>query len=352
MAPQGAPVAPSATASATGLSVAQRARDLDVAGEDLLRDVVERRDQRVPVGRVGAHLAVADAAVRDVVQRVATALERIFQQRVDRVENRDVDLFRRAREDVRAEERLVVVDTDPPDAALVRRLERAEAAAARRGEHGLRAALDLRERELLALRLVDEVLRVPLKHGHARVRRLHAGAVAGEERDDRRNGLTADRAHGGAFRDRRGRDADEITRLLLGEDQPPGVCRLVLQRGPREVDDRELRVGKLRRDARERVAHQEADADHEVVPTPGRLREVGDVVARGIRDEHAPVDPELILRTLEARVRERVEAPVVQAPDVGDERDAEVRAPAPAPCLTRALVASAAARGRKQREDA
>ena len=54
---------------------ARRARDVDVAGRDLLRDAVELRDQRVAVGRVGAHLAVADAAVRDVVERVAPALE-------------------------------------------------------------------------------------------------------------------------------------------------------------------------------------------------------------------------------------------------------------------------------------
>src|SRR6187401_372771 len=59
------------------------ARDVDVARGDLLRDVVELRDQRLAVWGVGAHLAVADAAVRDVVQRVAPALEGALRQRLD-----------------------------------------------------------------------------------------------------------------------------------------------------------------------------------------------------------------------------------------------------------------------------
>src|SRR6187401_231501 len=79
---------------------ALRARDLEVAVGDLLRDVVELGDQGVAIGRVRADLAVADAVVRDVVQRVAPTFEVAVDDLLDRVEHRDVDLLRGAREDV------------------------------------------------------------------------------------------------------------------------------------------------------------------------------------------------------------------------------------------------------------
>src|SRR6185312_15829758 len=125
------------------------ARNVDVAGADLLRDVVELLDQGCAVGRFGAHLPVADAAVRDVVERLAPAFERVLRHGLDRVEDRDVDLLRRARQDVWSEEGLVIVDADAPDMPLLRCLQRAEPTAARSREHGLGATSDLRERELL-----------------------------------------------------------------------------------------------------------------------------------------------------------------------------------------------------------
>src|SRR6187401_140837 len=204
---------------------ALRARDLEVAVGDLLRDVVELGDQGVAIGRVRADLAVADAVVRDVVQRVAPTFEVAVDDLLDRVEHRDVDLLRGAREDVGAEERLVVVDPDAPGVALVRRLEGAETAAARRGEDDLRAPAELGERDLLALRLVDEVLRVALDHADLRDGRLGARLVAREERHDRRHLLAADRAHDPALGDGRSRDAGEVAALLLGEDQPARVRR-------------------------------------------------------------------------------------------------------------------------------
>ena len=64
---------------------------------------------------------------------------------------------------------LVGVDADGLDVLLLGRVERAEAALARDREDDLRALVDLVERDLLALRLVDEVLRV------ARTRVLTSG---------------------------------------------------------------------------------------------------------------------------------------------------------------------------------
>ena len=55
---------------------------------------------------------------------------------------------------------LVGVDADALDVLLLGGVERAEAALARDREDDLRALADLVERDLLALRLIDEVLGV------------------------------------------------------------------------------------------------------------------------------------------------------------------------------------------------
>ena len=55
---------------------------------------------------------------------------------------------------MRAEEGLVGVDADPPDVLLLRRVERAETAAAGDLEDDARALLDLVQGDLLALGLV------------------------------------------------------------------------------------------------------------------------------------------------------------------------------------------------------
>ena len=81
---------------------------------------------------------------------------------IERIVEQDgrVDALLRAREDVRAQERLVGVDPDSPTVALARGVESAEATTAGDLEDDVRAARDLVERELLALRLVVPVLGV------------------------------------------------------------------------------------------------------------------------------------------------------------------------------------------------
>ena len=90
-----------------------------------------------------------------------------------------VDSLHGARQHVPAEERLVLVDADAPDLRLLGGVERAETAVPGDRELDLRAAGDVVQRELLALRLVDEVLRVvdvvlraPSPHFFASARRL------------------------------------------------------------------------------------------------------------------------------------------------------------------------------------
>ena len=121
----------------------------------------------------------------------------------------------------------------------------------------------------------DEVLGIALLHRHAGVGVLHGRAVAGEERDDSRHRLASHGADRTSSCCGRGRDADEVAGLLLGEDETARVRGLVLERCPGEVDDREVRVGELLRDGGERVAHEEPDPDHEVVAAARALGEVG-----------------------------------------------------------------------------
>ena len=96
--------------------------------------------------------------------------------------------------DVLAEVRLVGVDADPAHVLLLRGGEGAEAALARDLEDHVRAAGDLVERELLALRLVDEVLRVGVQGRDPRVRRLRARLVARDVAVDGRDLEPADGA--------------------------------------------------------------------------------------------------------------------------------------------------------------
>ena len=105
-------------------------------------------------------LAEADGAGLDVEDRVLAGLERPVLDVLGGVEHADVDLLERRRHHLRADVGLVGVDADGLDVLLLGGVERAEAALARDREDDLRALVDLVERDLLALRLVDEVLRV------------------------------------------------------------------------------------------------------------------------------------------------------------------------------------------------
>ena len=93
-----------------------------------------------------------------------------------------------------------------------------------------------------------------------------------------------------------------------------------------DVDDREVRLRILLRDLRDRGRLVEADGDDEVRALPRGLREVRDVGLRrrGLVDD--AVDPELLLRPLQALIGELVEAVVVELVDVRDQDDECLRA--------------------------
>src|SRR4051812_1617751 len=168
-----------------------RVRDVaDLAADDVLLDLVDLVGVLLALG---VHLAEAHAAVLEVEQLVRAALERAVLHRLDRVEHRDVDLLLGRGQDVAAEVALVGVHADALEALLLGGVERAETALAGNLEDDLRALGDLVEGDLLALRLVDEVLRVAVERLDPRVRRLRACLIAGDVVVDRRDLLAADR---------------------------------------------------------------------------------------------------------------------------------------------------------------
>ena len=78
-------------------------------------------------------------------------------------------------------------------------------------------------------------------------------------------------------------------------------------------------------DRLDRLRHQEADTDDQVVVLLRERREVRHVVGVGARDEHASLDAELLLGALEPLVRKEVEGAVVESADVRDEPDLDRR---------------------------
>ena len=121
-----------------------------------------------------------------------------------------------------------------------------------------------------------------------------------------------------------GRVAREVAGLLLLEEQPLDVLQMTLV-GVRHVDDREMRLRELLRNRGHRLDLGEADADHQVVALLGERAQVRDVVRRRLRLDDTRLDAEVLCRALQSDVGEMVEAPVVQAADVGRETDLEAR---------------------------
>ena len=176
--------------------------------------------------------------------------------------------FDRARQDVRAEERLVGVDADPPDAFLLRRVERTEPTAARRpGRSTPDALLDLVERDLPC---TSPGRRSPASSRSASVipgsACLGARLVAGDEAVDGRLLLPADRADHVLARQplllEPGEIADEVARPPARGRAGRGRSRACAAPRLVDVDDRELRcAGTFVATVSMAVALGEADAD-------------------------------------------------------------------------------------------
>src|ERR671918_124715 len=345
-----------------------RLGDLDLAGDDQLG--LRHRLVDGLLRRVRRELAEPDAVLREAERRHAAALEGVVHDRLDGREHGHVHALERAREDVVAEERLVGVHADAPDAPLLGAVESTEPAAAGDLEHDVRAVGDLVERELLAPRLVDEVLRVAVERLDVGIRVRRALLETGDEAVDGRD------LHSAYARDRvaLGHEprqvAREVPRLLLLEEEALEVGQLARVRllAPLSavggVDDGEVRLRELLRGRVRSLGHEEADRDDQVEALVGERREVRDVVRVRLGLQHPDLDAELLRRLLEALVGQRVEAAVVQAADVGDEPDLNVGARrllggVGRPCLVAAyvlavpVVVTAAARrdGEQQRDE-
>src|SRR3954470_9921537 len=160
----------------------------DVAVLDL---VAGRGDLGLELRARGRDLADARAVVGQVERGVRPTLERAVLRRLDRVEHGDVDLLDGRGQDLRADVGLVGVDADALHRLLLGGVEDAEATLAGDLEDDLRALGDLVERELLALRLVDEVLRVVVERLDLGQDLLGPGLIAGDVAVDRRDLLAA-----------------------------------------------------------------------------------------------------------------------------------------------------------------
>ena len=270
----------------------------------------------------GAELPESDAILVETEDRIPATLEGAILRGLRREEHGAVDALEPTREHVRPEERLICVDADAPDLLLLRREQRSEPTQARDLEDSLRPVRDLIQRELLALRLIFPVLRVPPLDLHPGGGRCRSRLVAGDEAVDRRllgARHRADEIPAGALCLQRGEVADEVADLLLPEEKPLGVRGFPLERGLIDIDDGELRVGERLRRTRDCITLGVADADDQVVPLTGERRHVGDVVGGGLRLDHATLDTELLLGPLEAVVGELVEPVVVELPEIGDQ---------------------------------
>src|SRR5215211_9364916 len=240
---RGRPARGGARSRSHRLRLGNAGRDLaDLAVGDLAADLLHR----VEIARrdLLADRAEADALFSEAEDRVPAAPPRAVLDRLDRREDGSVHLLLGAREHMRPQERLVRVHADSPHLLLARRVESAEPAAARNLEHHTGAAADLVQGKLLALRLVVPVGRVPVDHLDPGVCLLGARLIAGDEAVDRRLLEPADRADhvraGTSLLGERREVTGEIPDLLLLEDQPDDVLRLVLERALVDVDDREL----------------------------------------------------------------------------------------------------------------
>src|SRR4029079_2799185 len=142
----------------------------------------------------GRDLPVPDAAVGDREDGVEVRAEQRLglPRRVDGLVDRDVDLLRGTRHHVRPEVALVGVDADADDTALLGRREDTETALAGDLEDDACTVGDLVQRLLLALRLVDEVLRVGVRDRHLRAGTLRTRVVARDEAVHRRDLEAAD----------------------------------------------------------------------------------------------------------------------------------------------------------------
>src|SRR5256886_11661868 len=304
-----------------------RGRD-DLPGRDQLLDVVHVLDDGGTVLQLCADLAVADATVLDVEHLVEARLEvgrallELLRRQVDRLR----DVLEGARQHLRAEVQLVGVDADPPEPLRLGLVESTESAAAGDGEDDLRLLADLVERDLLALRLVAEgrIVCIAEDDRRLRVRLLHSGSVAAEVADDRRHRVRADRTgdvRTGLLLEAEARHvADEVARLLLLELDPANVRRLRRKiRVVVDVDPGELHVRELRSDLVQRIAHEEARPEDELVPgLRGRLQ-VRKAFGRRPGVVDTGLESELRLHLQTSRVGGLVEAVVVETADVGDD---------------------------------
>src|SRR5262249_35106596 len=154
-----------------------------------------------------------------------------------------------------------------------------------------RAVGDLRQRELLALRLVVPRLGIAPRDLDPGDGALRPGPVARDVPIDGRlleAADGADRLRTLALGRERAEVADQIADLLLFEEEADDVLRLALEVALIDVDDCEVRVREPLCRRRDRVALREPDANDQVISKTRERDHVGDVLrGRGRLDDSA-----------------------------------------------------------------
>src|SRR5512133_3228388 len=298
-------------------------RRLDLAGDDLGLHLVDLDQPGLRNLGLRADLPEGDAFVLQVEDEVAAALVPLATLRsLDCEEDPGVHPLHSAREDVVAEVRLVDVDADAPASGLLGRVQSTEAARTGHGEDHLRASVDLVLGDALALRLIDEVLRVADPDRCPRDALERPCLVAGEERVYRRDLEAAHRTDVLATSPRsyfRRKAADEVAVLLGGVRQAFDVRVLPLEGFDPLIGDRELRVRELICHVLGRIRQQEASRDDDVVATSCQRGHVRQVITRRPGLDRSVRDLQDPRRPLHSGQLVLVEALVVETADVTDQ---------------------------------
>ena len=287
---------------------------------------------------------VADTIVGQSEALDAT-LERIVLDVLDGIVGGNIDPLQRAGDDRLVNVFLIGVDADAPDAIFPGLGQHPVTAAAGDLEHDVRALRDLVGGDSRALGRIGEVVGVAVEGFDRRIHLLGRPLVAGNVVIDRRDLDAADRADrvlllgtGIVLFQNAGDGADECASFLLFEQETLniGVLQVVpLGIRPDPVDDRKVNVGEVAGDRSDRLGHQEADPNDQVITARGVVRQVGNVFGAHMGLGDVALDAKLILAAqagadvagrgslAETDCGEMVEALVVETAGVRHQADFE-----------------------------
>ena len=230
---------------------------LDLFGGGINRRFHFRRDQGgvVVVQRV-AHAGRLEIKLVEARHQIGAFLEGVVNRHIDPLQHR-------GQHRPRMQVVLVGIDADRQNPLVRRRLQHADAGAARRGIDHVGTLRFLRFRQLAPLHRI--VPRGRVRAGHVqnhlgrRVGRQHALGIAAAELADQGDVHAADEADGARFRGHARQQTDQIAAFMFGKHHRFHVGLI-----DHHVDDGKPGVGKIGGDLRQHVAKGKAGHHHRV----------------------------------------------------------------------------------------